>query len=117
MDDAPGPATEVLTTMYLNVEGINHEVLASLHDEDDMFARLCRRIHADPTVDWRVLNIVDPYSDTMLNRVQQVLLRRELETLRQRPDLLEDAGPLVDQIGAALERVLAEGGYLTFVGE
>jgi hypothetical protein len=105
-------------TLIVQVEDVNHEVLDSFPDEDDRFLNLCGRVRHESTEDWRVLNIVDPYSDTMLNRIQQVLLRAELEMIRQRPDLLADAGPAVERIGAALERILdGDGAYLTFIGE
>ena len=104
-------------TLIVQVEDINHDVLDRFSDEGGVFLRLCQRIRDESTDGWRVLNIVDPYSGTMLNRIQQVRLRAELAVLRQRPDLLADAGPVVEQIGAALERVLDDGGYLTFLGE
>ncbi len=104
-------------TLLVQVEDINHEVLDRFSDDDGTFRELCRRVRDDATDDWRVLDIVDPYSDTMLNRVQQILLRAELVAVRRRPELLADAGPMVEQVGAALERVLEGGGYLTFVGE
>jgi hypothetical protein len=104
-------------TMFLRVEDMNHVELDRLRDGGDTFARLCQRIHRDAGTGWRVLTIVDPHSDTMLNRVQQLMLRSELAEIRQRPDLLADAGPLVEQLSAALERSLKIGGYLTFVAD
>ena len=95
---------------------MNHEVLDRLSDENNAFTYLCQRIHDDSGDNWRVLNIIDPYSDTMLNRVQQLMLGSELDAIRQRPDLLADAEPLVEKLSAALERALKIGGYLTFVG-
>jgi hypothetical protein len=105
-------------TLLIQVENSLHEVLDDFSDEDGTFIRLCGRVRRDSAADWRVLNIVDPYSDTMLNRIQQLLLRTELEQVRQRPDLLEDAGPMVERVGAALDRVLdGDAAYLTFIGE
>lgn len=103
--------------LIVQIEDINHEILDRFSDEDDAFLDLCHRVRNESAVDWRVLDMVDPYSDTMLNRIQQVRLRAELAVVRQRPDLLGDAGPAVERIGAALERVLDDGGYLTFIGE
>jgi hypothetical protein len=84
----------------------------------DIFMDLCSRVQRDSTEDWRVLSIVDPYSDTMLNRIQQMQLRDEFERIRRRPDLLAGAGPTVERISAALERTLdGDGAYVTFIGE
>jgi hypothetical protein len=57
------------------------------------------------------------YKRGMLNRVQQVMLRGEFDRIRLRSDLLDDAGPAIERIGAALDRILEDGGYLTFIGE
>jgi hypothetical protein len=104
--------------LIVQIENQSHKVIDSFSDEDDVFLHLCSRVRRDSTEDWRVLSIVDPYSDTMLNRIQQVQLRDELERIRRRPDLLAGAGPAVERISAALERTLdGDGAYLTFIGE
>lgn len=103
--------------MFLRLEDLNHVELDRVLDGGDTFARLCQRIHRDAGTGWRVLTIVDPYSDTMLNRVQQLMLRSELAEIRQRPDLLADAGPLVEKLSTAVERSLRIHGYLTFVAD
>jgi hypothetical protein len=78
--------------LIVQIENQSHKVIDSFSDEDDVFLHLCSRVRRDSTEDWRVLSIVDPYSDTMLNRIQQVQLRDELERIRRRPDLLTGGG-------------------------
>ena len=114
----PRPATEVLMALIVQIENQSYKVIDSFSDGDDVFLDLCSRVRRDSMEDWRVLSIVDPYSDTMLNRIQQMQLRDELERIRRRPDLLAGAGPAVERMSAALERVLdGDGSYLTFIGE
>jgi hypothetical protein len=103
--------------LIFRVEDQLHRVLDEFRDTPDAdFIRLCLRA-ARAGDDWPTLGIVDQYSDTMLNRIQQGRFITELIAILDRPDLLEGAGPMVRAVLDAAQRVYRDGGYLTILGE
>lgn len=101
----------------IDVQDINHERVERFGDDDNAFYWLTERAKQDSEGGWRVLVVFDRFSDTMLNRIQQEWFLSELEEARRRPDLLGDAGPIVDRLLAATRWLWEEGGYLMVHGE
>jgi hypothetical protein len=104
--------------LIFRVEDQLHRVLDEFRDTTDAdFIRLCLRAARADGDDWPTLSIVDQYSDTMLNRIQQGRFVEELTAILDQPDLLQDAGPIVRTVLDAAQRVYRDGGYLTILGE
>lgn len=103
--------------LLIDVQDINHERVERFGDEGNALFRLTERIRLDSRSDWRVLPIIHLFDDTMLNRIQQGWFLGELAEVRRRPELLGDAGPIVDRLVVATEWLWEEGGYLIFLGE
>lgn len=100
--------------MLIQVEDKNHEVVRRFnggvaHD----FLDLCRRM-ADSS---EVMRIVDPYTDTMFNRIQQRMLLEELNDLLAKSELTPTEVPVARQVLTAVQEAHDIGGYVMVLGE
>jgi hypothetical protein len=101
-------------SLLIQVQDQNHEVLRQFSDgpERDLLA-LARRMR-DVS---EVMRIIDPYTDTMLNRIQQTVLRDELEDLLAHATLPASEDAIARDLLAAVVEAHEIGGYLMILGE
>lgn len=100
-------------TIY--VENELHERVRELTDDpDNTFLRVCRRLTGLGTT---VLDVIDPYTDTMLNFIQLDRLVTELGAALSDGELAPHESEIVQAVLDAATEARALSGYLFFVGD
>lgn len=101
--------------LVIHVEDQQHRTVRTLVDDPaNTFLNLCRRLTKSGT---KVLDIIDPYTDTMLNFMQLDRLIGELGTALDSGELPGRESEIAREVVAAAVEARGLSGYLFFVGD
>jgi hypothetical protein len=110
----PLPAGGIMAlTIYVENE-LHERVRVLTDDPDNLFLNVCRRLARSGTT---VLDVIDPYTDTMLNFVQLDRLIAELAAAQADGRLSAHESEIVRAVLEAAAEARRISGYLFFVGD
>jgi hypothetical protein len=93
---------------------VHHRVRSFTDDSANSFLNVARRCAANGS---RVMDVIDPYTDTMLNFIQLDRLIGELGALLATDRLVEPERNLVVEVLDAAKEARGLSGYLFIVGD